>query len=499
VVIYAKKVREMKISLQKNIKDSDKLVLLPFRKNKINSKLITELSGVKKGYKFEGNFNEYTLLINPSNARLVFLVGLGEVKQINRAVEVFRSLFNKEEKYFSGKCVSYLEDDKETLAFAIAQAAKMIDYTPRNWDKKFAGKETRKSKPLSMGFVTENNSIKEIAQEGVWTAESQMGIMDLIDRPANFKTPSFLADYVKKSGKRFGYKVKITKGQAIQQKGLYALDSVSKGSEEDAVFIEMEYRKSSRRGSKKSKQPQLGLVGKGITFDTGGISIKGATNMHYMKCDMGGAAAVIGAIELAAKLQLDISVVGIVPCSENCVDGKGTKPGDVIQSYSGKSIEVIDTDAEGRLILADGIAYMEKNYAPDVMLDLATLTGSAVRSLGYSAGALFTENDRLAERLYKVGMEIHERLWRMPMYEEYGSETESDVADVKNLGNKPMAEAAFAAKFLEHFTNGHTTWAHLDIAGVAFGATPTSSQKAGTGYGVRLLVEFMKSIQKEKV
>jgi len=493
----------MKISLQKNIKTSDKLVLLPFRKNLIKSKLILELSGIKGGYKFEGNFNEYTLLINPTNARLVFLVGLGEEKHSNRAVEVFRSLFTKEEKYFFGKCVSYLHADQEGLAFAIAQAGKMIDHSSRNWDKKFVGKETRKSKPLSMAFITDDvtdvNSVKKLAQEGVLTAESQMGIMDLIDRPANFKTPSFLADYVKKSGKQYGYKVKITKGKAIPKKGLHALDSVSKGSEEDAVFIEMEYSQSSRKSSKQSKQPQLGLVGKGITFDTGGVSIKGATNMHYMKCDMGGAAAVIGAIELAAKLNLDISVVGIVPCSENCVDGKGTKPGDVIQSYSGKSIEVIDTDAEGRLILADGLAYMEKNYAPDVMLDLATLTGSAVRSLGYSAAALFTENDLLAERLHKVGTEIHERLWRMPLYEEYGSEIKSDVADVKNLGNKPMAGAAIAAKFLEHFTNGHTKWAHLDIAGVAFGTTPSAKYKAGTGYGVRLLVEFMKSMQKEKI
>lgn len=489
----------MKIGLQKNIKASDKLVLLPFRKDMVNSKLIMELSGVKGGYKFEGDFNEYTLLINPTNERLVFLVGLGDVKQSNRAIEVFRSLFTKEEKYFFGKCVTYLQTDQEGLAFAIAQAGKMIDHSPRNWDKKFVGKETRKSKPLSMSFVTEVNSVKDFAEEGTWTAESQMGIMDLIDRPANFKTPSFLADYVKNSGKQYGYKVKTTKGKAIPLKGLHALDSVSKGSEEDAVFIEMEYIPSSGKSNTSSKHPQLGLVGKGITFDTGGISIKGATNMHYMKCDMGGAAAVIGAIELAAKLKLDISVVGIVPSSENCVDGKGTKPGDVIQSYSGKSIEVIDTDAEGRLILADGLAYMEKNYAPDVMLDLATLTGSAVRSLGYSAAALFTENDILAERLHKVGTEIHERLWRMPMYEEYGTEIKSDVADVKNMGNKPMAGATIAAKFLEHFTNGHTKWAHLDIAGVAFGETPTAKYKAGTGYGVRLLVEFMKSLQKEKI
>lgn len=236
------------------------------------------------------------------------------------------------------------------------------------------------------------------------------------------------------------------------------------------------------------------LVGKGVTFDTGGISIKNSANMHLMKSDMGGAAAVLGAVELAARLQLPVHVVGIIPSTENCVDGASTKPGDVIDSYSGKTIEVIDTDAEGRLILADGLSYALKNYKPDVLLDLATLTGSVVQTLGYSAAGLFTANDTLAAQLAEAGDRTGERLWRLPLWDEYQDEVKSDVAEVRNYHGKPIAGAIVAAKFLEVFTEEHPAWAHLDIAGTAFGDLEFAPNRAGTAYGVRLLVEFLQKV-----
>ncbi|NNE29388.1 MAG: leucyl aminopeptidase, partial [Saprospiraceae bacterium] len=243
--------------------------------------------------------------------------------------------------------------------------------------------------------------------------------------------------------------------------------------------------------SRKKNPPKVGLVGKGVTFDTGGISIKGTRNLHYMKSDMGGAAAVLGTVEAAARLKLPIHLIGIVPATDNCVDALAIKPGDVIGSYSGKTIEVIDTDAEGRLILADGLYYMQKHYAPEVMIDLATLTGSSFRTFGFEAAALFSKNTRLANQLQSSGDKTGERCWRLPLWDVYGPEMDSDIADIKNYHGKPFAGAITAAKFLEAFTNDHSAWAHLDIAGVAFNSIGLSDDKSGTGYGVQLLVNYL--------
>jgi leucyl aminopeptidase len=216
--------------------------------------------------------------------------------------------------------------------------------------------------------------------------------------------------------------------------------------------------------------------------------------MNYMKSDMGGAAAVCGTIELAAKLKLKVNIVAAVPLTENCIDGKAIKPGDVIGSYLGKTIEVINTDAEGRLILADALAYVKKNYQPDILVDLATLTGNCIQSLGYAAAALLSNNDELAESLSKSGFETGEKVWRMPLWDDYKDMMKSDVADIKNLSSAPLAGAITAAKFLEEFIDGHTTWAHLDIAGVAFGDSEYGSMKSSTGYGVKLLTNWLESI-----
>jgi leucyl aminopeptidase len=231
----------------------------------------------------------------------------------------------------------------------------------------------------------------------------------------------------------------------------------------------------------KKKIPTIGLVGKGVTFDSGGISIKPSTNMHLMKSDMGGAAAVLGTFMATAAKKLPVRLTGAIPIVENMVDGNALKPGDVIHAYNGKSIEVTDTDAEGRLILADAIAYF----------DLATLTGSIVRAIGNHAAGLFTKNDELCENLINAGNKSGEKLWRMPMWEEYGTDLKSNVADLRNFTGKPTAESIAAAKFLEHFTNNHPAWAHLDIAGTAFTDSDFSTGKSATGFGIRLLTNFV--------
>jgi leucyl aminopeptidase len=347
---------------------------------------------------------------------------------------------------------------------------------------------------LKLEFCNLENAdeiVKMAGDKGRATAESQLMVLKLVNSPSNKLTPDKFAQEAIRSGREYGYKVEVHDEKAIEELGLKALKAVGQGSEEAPRFIVMEYKPKNIT----SKLTTIGLVGKGVTFDTGGLSIKGSSNMHYMKSDMGGAAAVLGAMELTAKLNIPVHLIAIIPATENCVDGKAVKPGDVIGSYAGKSIEIIDTDAEGRLILADGIAFLNKNYSPEIMIDVATLTGSCVQTLGYEAGGLFTNNDDLARRLTSAGDLCGERLWRLPLWDSYEGDIKSDIADVKNYSGKPIAGAISAAKFLEFFTEKHTNWAHLDIAGVAFGDAEFYTQKTATAFGVKLLTDFISETQ----
>ncbi|MBK8192480.1 MAG: leucyl aminopeptidase family protein [Lewinellaceae bacterium] len=310
-------------------------------------------------------------------------------------------------------------------------------------------------------------------------------IMDLMNAPGNKKTPQVLCDWAKHAGEKAGFSVRILEKEDLIEQGLDALYAVGKGSPHAPALILLEY------GDQTSAGPFVGLVGKGVTFDTGGVSLKPSANMHLMKSDMGGAAAVLGAFVAAAGLKIQAHLIGAIPVAENMIDGHAIKPGDVINSFSGKTIEVTDTDAEGRLILADALAYLLDRQKPDIVIDVATLTGSIIRAIGNHAGGLFTSNDRLADTLSKAGEYCGERLWRMPMWEEYGADLKSDVADLRNFTGKPMAECITAAKFIEHFTAGHPAWAHLDIAGMAYADTEFAKGKIATGYGIRLLTEFV--------
>lgn len=316
-------------------------------------------------------------------------------------------------------------------------------------------------------------------------ADTQMRCMDLLNAPANKKRPQDLADWAIASGQRFGYQVDVLDKAGCEAEGLHALLAVNRGSEDPPRFIIQTYK-----GTAAPEQPSI-LVGKGVTFDTGGISIKPSTNLHLMKSDMGGAAAVLGTIEAAARLQLPLHLVGLVPATDNCVDALSYKPSDVIASHSGKTIEIIDTDAEGRLLLADALSYATTHYQPTTLIDLATLTGSAVRTFGYECAALFTQNDELCAALRRAGDESDERVWPLPMWEAYQANLKSDVADLKHFSGKPISGAIDAAVFLSNFTNEHPRYAHLDIAGVAMKASPYASDRMATGYGIGLLLAFL--------
>lgn len=322
------------------------------------------------------------------------------------------------------------------------------------------------------------------AHDGMTIGLVQQEVMNLVNTPSSHQSPEIVSRWAKESANQYGYEARILEKNELQQLGMHALLAVNRGSEHPARLIITHY-------SHPDANKKIILVGKGVLFDTGGISIKLAKNMHFMKSDMAGAAAALGTVEACARLGLKVDVMAVTPITDNSIDNTALKPGDVISSYAGKTIEVIDTDAEGRLILADALAYAVKEYNPDVLIDMATLTGSIINSLGPLAAGLFTKDDQLAASLQSAGDMSGERVWRMPMYDEYHDEMQSDIADIKNLSEKPYAGAATAAKFLEYFTAGHSSWAHLDIAGMAFQANGFGKSFCATAYGVRLLIKWL--------
>lgn len=426
-----------------------------------------------------------------------FLLGLGNAPGFQEILKTFRSFSHKfRQKLPPRIAVSLLHDnlsgDAATWTEAAVNGLALGAYQIGHYKTTTANNGHVLARPdAGLAILVEEKlaaGCRKAARQGLAVAETQMRIFQLVNAPSNKKTPQSLAQWAMESGKQYGYSVKVLDKEQILAEGLHALLAVNRGSEHPPAFIIMEYRPAKMP---KRKLKTIGLVGKGVTFDTGGLSIKPSANMHYMKSDMGGAAAVFGMMEVAAKLQLPVHLAGIVPSTDNSVDAKAIKPSDVIGSYSGKTIEVIDTDAEGRLILADGLCYMARNYRPSTMINLATLTGSTVRTFGYHAAALFSNNDELAARLCAAGERTGERLWRLPLWDVYKDDIRSDVADLRNFSGKPVAGAIGAAKFLEAFIEGHPAWAHLDIAGVAFNDSEFSSQKSATAYGVRLLLDYI--------
>jgi leucyl aminopeptidase len=337
------------------------------------------------------------------------------------------------------------------------------------------------------------DALHVLLAEGAGTGEAwngfhlgavQQEIMTLVNLPASHKSPEYLGHWAERSAKAHGYACEVLKKEKLEELGMYAFLAVNRGSELPARLVITHYRHP--EATKK-----VALIGKGVVFDTGGLSIKDSKNMHYMKSDMAGAAAALGTVEACARLGLRVDVMAVVPATDNSVDALSTKPGDVVTSYSGKTIEIIDTDAEGRLVLADALAYAAQQYKPDVMIDLATLTGSIVAAIGPQAAGLFTKNDDLAAALLTAGFASGERVWRMPMFDEYADDMQSDIADIKNLSDKPYAGSITAAKFLEAFTAEHPAWAHLDIAGMGFQPNGFGKGYCATGYGVRLLVKWL--------
>jgi leucyl aminopeptidase len=372
------------------------------------------------------------------------------------------------------------------IADAAVVTAAVAGYTAGQYDLGLFKKSdpAKPATPDALHVLLAEGTDKGEAWNGFHLGAVQQEIMTLVNLPASHKSPEYLGHWAERSAKAHGYACEVLKKEKLEELGMYAFLAVNRGSELPARLVITHYKHP--EATKK-----VALIGKGVVFDTGGLSIKDSKNMHYMKSDMAGAAAALGTVEACARLGLRVDVMAVVPATDNSVDALSTKPGDVVTSYSGKTIEIIDTDAEGRLVLADALSYAAQQYKPDVMIDLATLTGSIVAAIGPQAAGLFTKNDDLAAALLSAGFASGERVWRMPMFDEYAEDMQSDIADIKNLSDKPYAGSITAAKFLEAFTAEHPAWAHLDIAGMGFQPNGFGKGYCATGYGVRLLVKWL--------
>ncbi|HRG19832.1 MAG TPA: leucyl aminopeptidase family protein [Saprospiraceae bacterium] len=467
-----------KINITQKITENHHWVL-PVFENDLSHFEYKKWTGLAQPSEFKAEIGEINTLIHPGFEKKRWLLGLGKRNGAEQLIQPFRKVVFQNLKVGGKMVVKADLFSEEQLEVC------MIGLLMSGYQLKSIKKDKQDSEIKAIDIYAPQVFAKKILQKAVSIAKACFSAMDLVNMPSNYKTPLYLSEYVKSAGQAHGFDVKVIKGAALQKTRLHALHEVGKGSENEPAFIIMEYK------AVKKPVAKIGLVGKGITFDTGGISLKNPTNMHYMKSDMAGAAAVIGVMQAAAELKLPIHLIGIVPAAENAVGSKAYRPGDIIQSYSGKTIEVIDTDAEGRLVLADGLSYITKNFSPDYLIDLATLTGSCIATLGYTAAGLFTQNEELAAELYQSGRITGEKNWRLPLWDDYKSQMQSDMADIKNLSSLPIAGAITAAKFLEAFTENHTAWAHLDIAGVSFTDSEYLKSRSATAYGVRLLTHWI--------
>ena len=452
------------------------------------------LRGLLKSGEFEGKLNQTVLLHTPGKAaaKRVLLVGLGRKKdaRVDYVRQAMGTAVKRVRQAGASSFVTCLhgEDLSKTSAVELAQALVegailgTYQFTEYLSDKKTGAKQVVRLTVLTTD-PRQLADIKEGARRGTATAEAAMFVRDLCNHPSNVMTPTRVATEAKKIGRERSVRVKILERAQVERLGMGAFLGVARGSHEPPKFIILEYNGSRRNGK------PIVIVGKTITFDTGGISLKPAENMEQMKADMTGGAEVLATVRAVSRLRLPIHLIGILPATENMPGGRAIKPGDILKSLSGKTIEVQNTDAEGRLILADGLAYAAR-LKPAAVIDIATLTGACVVALGQFAIGMFGNNEDLKRAVRDSGIKAGERVWEMPLWDEYFEQLKSEVADMRNIGGRGGGMIT-AALFLSKFVGDHP-WVHLDIASTDWSERERAYiPKGPTGIGTRLLIQYL--------
>lgn len=447
-----------------------------------------------KVHKFNGKKDQiyHTCTLGKASFAHLLVVGLGKKKEFKidnlrkaAGASVQHASFLKQ-KDFAIYVPNIKGTDKNEIAQAVAEGAilaahKFIHYKT----------ETEDLFTVEKVYITNEKDLTKGVRLGSIYANAQNYARELDEHPANIATPTKIAKEARKLAKEKKLRITVYDRKALQKMKMGAILAVAQGSAEPPVLIKMEYNTG-------KNYPLYCVVGKGITFDSGGISLKPSKGMHEMKYDKTGGINVLGVMKAVAELKLPIRVIGLMPFTENVPSGSAQKPGDIIKARNGKTIEVLNTDAEGRLVLADALS-LAVEYKPKAIIDMATLTGAIVVCLGRHAAGLFSNNDKLAKTIEEAGEETHERVWRLPAWPEYGEMMKSEFADLKNISEQGEAGSITAAMFLNEFV-GDTAWAHIDIAGVEMvkGNHSYLGKKGATGTSVRLVTKTLAKLAKKK-
>lgn len=486
-------------------KKADVLVL-PFWKDKqemqcaatLEGELPRILAAALATEDFKGKEGEILYLyVEGFPEQRIALLGLGNkdkatAESLRRCYGTFtKSCLSKRLKSVNLLIPQHDELKEEELIRGIAEGLLLPNYL-LNRNKHRDPEEPEESLLKEIAWIGSHQHGVEIVEKISAICEGVYFTRDLVNGNADDTTPQYLAQCAKTLAKKHPtIKTTIFDKKRIEKEKMGLLLAVNRGSALDPAFIIMEYK-----GNSRSNDHTI-IVGKGVTYDTGGLNLKPTGSMETMKCDMAGAAACFGIMLAASLLKLKVNLTIVVPTTENCIDAKSFKPGDVYTSYSGKTVEMTNSDAEGRLILADALSYAVKKLKPTRIIDLATLTGAIEIALGSEASGVMSLNDELSQALHEAGEATFERLWRMPLYDEYKERLKSDIADLKSWNGR-SAGANVAATFLRQFVGDSLPWAHIDIAATAYVTEAKKyTPKYATGFGVRLMIEFLENLEKE--
>lgn len=492
----------MKFDIQPKLDSRKKadILLLPFWKGKKGPEPAASFTSMKALYDhvlktsdFAGKEGEVLILYGQKQPETrIALVGLGKKESAN--TEHLRRAYGAVARFCRPKKIKTINlllpnssNPRDTVK-GIAEGLLLTNYVFNDL-KHHSLKDNKDVLIEQVNLIGHGHDLLSEAKHAVKVCEAVYKVRDLVNGNADDVTPQYLVDVALALAKKYPkLKATVFDKKRITKEKMGLLLAVNRGSFRDPAFIILEYK-----GNPTSKDHTV-LVGKGITFDTGGLNLKLGTGMDTMKCDMAGAAAVLGVLQAIAELGLKINVTGVIASTENSIGSKSFKPADVYKGYSGKTVEIGNTDAEGRLILADALSYSVENLKPSRIIDLATLTGSVEVALGNENAGLLSNNDALASKIFESGERTFERVWRLPLHEEYKDQLKSDIADIKSTGSR-SGGCITATFFLKEFV-GDTPWAHLDIAGTAFlSENKRYLPKFGTGFGVRLLVDFLSHLK----
>ena len=468
---------------------------------KYNKELSSELHIALEKKRFTKDFGKiYSTRITSSVYEKIIVLQLGKKEEMS--VERIRRVASKivdflkcsKTSSFTTNIALLIEESRpkhmkiSDLSRGFAEGLILSEYV---FDKYKSKKDSEPERIEFNASIQINSRIKQEFLEGIKhgriIAEATNYAKDLVNEPANVVTPGHIESTIKKLfGKDPKIKIKVMEKPEMEKQGLNALLGVASGSDQDPKLIFIQYNNN-------PKERPVAIVGKGITFDSGGYNIKPTGSIEDMKCDMSGAAAVIGTILAATQLGLKKNILGVIPSCENMINGSAQRPGDIVKAYNGKTIEIGNTDAEGRLVLADAISYTEKNYKPEIIIDLATLTGACVVALGYYCAALISNDEGLSKDLLEAGNDSYDRVWQLPFFEEYQDNMDNDISDLKNVSVKKdrAAGTITGGVFLSKFVD-KAKWAHIDIAGTAYLVEAKEyNQKYASGSGVRLLTYYL--------